>query len=297
MKLAHTVLATLALVVLMSVVAPPSRAGVSFEGFYSSLSPHGSWLVSAQFGRVWQPRDCGPGWNPYYDGHWEYADVGWTWVSDYSWGAIPYHYGTWTLDPRVGWVWVPGYTWAPAWVVFRTGPDYIGWAPVAPSFSIGVSFGGHAAVAGPFVYVPTHDFAAWRIRSHVVRGAHAARLARETRLVDNLVLQHNIVINRGPDVRVVEAASHRKIPVTALESLPRVAPFASVNRAQLAVSPTRARQMVRATEPKPAHSASQIRPSGTSGHHAGKPVKNPKEPKTSKQKEGHNSKDNERRTS
>src|SRR5882672_4998945 len=130
-----------AIIVTAGAIATPAQASVDFGFVYSNLSPHGSWLVSAQYGRVWRPADYSPGWNPYYDGHWVYTDVGWTWVSDYDWGAIPYHYGTWVPDPVLGWVWVPGYVWAPAWVVFRTAPDYIGWAPVPPSFSVGVSIG------------------------------------------------------------------------------------------------------------------------------------------------------------
>ena len=285
MRVKHVVLVTLALAVLMS-VAPPSRAEVSFDGFYSSLSPHGSWLVSAQFGRVWQPRECRPGWNPYYDGHWEYADVGWTWISDYSWGAIPYHYGTWTLDPRYGWVWVPGYTWAPAWVTFRTGPDYIGWAPVAPTFSLGMSFGGQAPPAEAFLFVTTQEFNAPRIRRHALRESQARRIVHETTPVDNLVLQHNIIVNRGPDVRVVEAAARQKIPVTAVESLPRIAPFSNVSRTQLAISPERTRQPVRAVEPMPTHRASAHPSRGAPKADLGKKVKSPKEQKQKKKPAG-----------
>ena len=117
-------------------LAPPARADVSFDFAYSNLSDHGTWLVSGEYGRVWQPREYNRDWNPYYDGHWVDTDMGWTWVSDYRWGAIPYHYGTWVADPRYGWVWIPGQVWAPSWVVFRTTPDYIGWAPVPPGFSV-----------------------------------------------------------------------------------------------------------------------------------------------------------------
>ena len=85
---------------------PPASANVDIgfsigiNSFESNLSPHGNWFVSAQYGRVWQPSVYHAGWNPYYDGHWVYTDVGWTWVSDYRWGSIPYHYGTWALDPE-----------------------------------------------------------------------------------------------------------------------------------------------------------------------------------------------------
>src|SRR5215471_17393965 len=143
-----------AIVVMMGgLLASPARAEVSFSAFYSNLSPYGNWQVSAQFGRVWQPVEYRPGWNPYLDGHWVYSDLGWTWVSDYEWGSVPYHYGTWADDPNYGWVWVPGTVWAPSWVVFRTGPDYIGWAPVAPGFSVGFSAGFGTPVASSFLFV------------------------------------------------------------------------------------------------------------------------------------------------
>jgi hypothetical protein len=62
-----------------------------------------------------------------------YTDVGWTWVSyeDFGWAA--YHYGRWIRLEDYGWCWVPGYEWGPAWVSWRTGGDYIGWAPLPPA--------------------------------------------------------------------------------------------------------------------------------------------------------------------
>src|SRR5438445_2432076 len=147
MKRARATVLSIVLLLLAG-ASSPARADVSFDFFYSNLSPYGSWQASARYGRVWQPSLYASDWNPYYDGHWVYADVGWTWVSDYEWGAIPYHYGTWVEDPEIGWVWVPGTVWAPAWVVFRTGPDYIGWAPVSPGLTSGVPTRLSAAAPG-----------------------------------------------------------------------------------------------------------------------------------------------------
>src|SRR5215470_6409751 len=144
-------------------------ADVSFGVSYSSLDAHGSWLVSGEYGRVWQPREYTSGWSPYYDGHWVYTNLGWTWVSDYAWGSIPYHYGTWTLDADLGWVWIPGTIWAPSWVVFRTGPDYIGWAPVSPGFSLGASLRFDEPRADAFVFVSSGDFMSPRIGASIVR--------------------------------------------------------------------------------------------------------------------------------
>src|SRR5262249_47353877 len=161
--------------------------------------PHGSWLVSSQFGRVWQPGIYVAGWHPYYDGHWTYSDLGWIWVSDYDWGAIPYHYGTWVEDPILGWVWVPGYIWAPSWVVFRTGPEYIGWAPVSPRFSVGLSAAYGAPVSGSFVFVSAGNFLAPRVRTFIVPQSRTSVIIRNTRVVNHLTVERNVVVNRGPD--------------------------------------------------------------------------------------------------
>ena len=42
--------------------------------------------------------------------------------------------GYWAWDGR-GWVWVPGTVWAPAWVSWRYGGGYVGWAPLPPAGS------------------------------------------------------------------------------------------------------------------------------------------------------------------
>ena len=39
-----------------------------------------------------------------------------------------------------GWCWVPGYTWGPAWVSWRYGDGYCGWAPLPPDSLVGVDY-------------------------------------------------------------------------------------------------------------------------------------------------------------
>jgi hypothetical protein len=245
-------------VVFAVLLAQPARADVSFDVAYSNLSDHGSWLVSTHYGRVWQPREYNRGWNPYSDGHWIYTDMGWAWVSDYEWGAVPYHYGTWVDDADAGWVWIPGRTWAPAWVVFRTTPEYIGWAPVPPGFSVGMSID----MGGPssFVYVSSGDFLAPRLRASIIPMERARVFMNNTTVVNNIVIQNNVVINRGPDYRSIEKATGRTVHEERIENVARVAPFEHVTRAQLAVAPERVKQGVRVAEPVP---ASQPLPAST----------------------------------
>jgi len=105
---------------------------VSFQTFYDELSPYGQWVNDPQYGNVWVPNEE-PGYRPYATrGHWAMTDQGNMWVSDVPWGWACYHYGRWTYNGYYGWVWIPGYEWAPAWVNWRSGGGYYGWAPMGP---------------------------------------------------------------------------------------------------------------------------------------------------------------------
>ena len=242
----------LALLVAGCVTIPaPSRAdvGISFDFFYSDLSPHGRWLVSGSYGRVWQPADYRAGWNPYSDGHWVYTDVGWTWLSDYEWGAVPYHYGTWVLDRDVGWVWVPGYVWAPAWVVFRTGPDYIGWAPVPVGYSVGASIGSASYSPDLFLFVASRDFLAPRVGAYAVPAGRTRVIINNTRIENTIRVENNVVVNTGPDVRLVQRASGRTIEAESIERVPRVGPARHMSRDDLRVDAVKSGTGLRAAEP------------------------------------------------
>ena len=115
---------------------PQARgADVSIDFIYDNLSG-GNWIDVEGYGYGWQPdvvvRD--PNWRPYSDGYWAYTDYGWTWISYEDFGWATYHYGRWANLADYGWVWLPGtdLDWGPAWVSWRTGGDYIGWAPLPP---------------------------------------------------------------------------------------------------------------------------------------------------------------------
>ena len=125
--------------------AAPDQTGAaegsaSFQTFYDALGSQGTWIQSSDYGYVWQPTETNPNWAPYTEGHWVYTDAGWTWVSDEPWGWATYHYGRWVNLDGTGWCWVPGYTWAPAWVSWRYGDGYAGWAPLPPDSFVGVDY-------------------------------------------------------------------------------------------------------------------------------------------------------------
>jgi len=230
-------------------LATPASAGVSFSFFYSNLNHDGQWLASASYGRVWQPALYQPGWNPYYDGHWVYTNFGWAWVSDYSWGSIPYHYGTWAFEPALGWVWVPGYVWAPSWVVFSSGPGYIGWAPVPAYYSIGASIGRSYCSPSHYVFVDSHHFLAPDVRRYAVPVSRNRGLVENTRIVNNIRVENQVVVNHGPSVRDVERWSGQRIAARPIERVPRVAASERFSRSELRVDSGRVSRGVRAAEP------------------------------------------------
>ncbi|HEV3272156.1 MAG TPA: DUF6600 domain-containing protein [Candidatus Methylacidiphilales bacterium] len=114
--------------------------GITFQTFYDALSPLGAWIQSADYGYVWQPQVNDPNWAPYTDGYWVNTADGWIWVSNEPWGWATYHYGRWVNLDGIGWCWVPGYTWAPAWVSWRYGDGYAGWAPLPPDSFVGIDY-------------------------------------------------------------------------------------------------------------------------------------------------------------
>ncbi len=104
--------------------------------FQDALSPYGDWVTVKGVGTVWRPFEAmvGTDFVPYVTlGRWGYSEAGWTFESDWAWGWAPFHYGRWFVSRDHGWVWAPGLKWAPAWVEWRWGGGFIGWAPLAPA--------------------------------------------------------------------------------------------------------------------------------------------------------------------
>jgi hypothetical protein len=183
------------------------NAGADYAMFYEKLEPHGTWIETPQYGAIWQPapRYTPVGWQPYTRGSWTYADVGWTWVSTEPFGWATYHYGRWNNVSNRGWCWIPGNQWAPAWVSWRTGSNYVGWAPL-PAQSrflgnrISVQFGNDFdSGPGNYCFVPSRFFGSSSVYRHVVPNARNTVIIADTVNVTNIVRADDIVINQGPD--------------------------------------------------------------------------------------------------
>jgi len=164
--------------------APDDTDPICLGTFEGVLAPYGAWVEDDEVGYVWvpEPTVVGVGFVPYLSaGHWSYTDHGYFWVSDHSWGWATFHYGRWVQSARWGWVWVPGARYSPAWVEWRHGGGWLGWAPTRPSFRW------HAGVAtyveappAPYVFVHSSAFFSPYLTVVVAHPAHRPALMSTT---------------------------------------------------------------------------------------------------------------------
>jgi hypothetical protein len=206
---------------------PPPPANVTYNYFYDSLSPYGTWVDVGGYGYCWQPRVVilQSGWRPYCDGgRWVYSDYGWYWQSDYSWGWAPFHYGRWFCHPRWGWCWRPDSAWGPAWVSWRYTDAYCGWAPLPPSAcytagvgftyygrSVGMSFGFGLGWSS-YAFVPWMHFNDHRPYRYSVPHHEVRPIFEHSTVVNHIVVGNNhTIINHGIGADRVRQFTHTEV--------------------------------------------------------------------------------------
>src|SRR5689334_4321911 len=197
--------------------ASAQEVSVSYQTFYDDLSPYGQWIDNPDYGYVWHPYvdDL----RPYSSGgHWVWTnDYGWMWASEYDWGWAPFHYGRWYYDDFYGWVWVPGYEWSPAWVEWRTGGDYYGWAPLSPGVNINVSFGRYSAPYNYWSFVPRNYMLSPRVYDYCVPQSRNTVIINNTTIINNYRRTNNVFVT-GPQRNEVERYTGRVNPFVVRES-------------------------------------------------------------------------------
>ncbi len=221
---------------------------VSFQVFYDNLAPYGQWIYDPQYGNVWVPNEDG-NFRPYGSrGHWLMTEYGNTWVSNDPWGWAVYHYGRWTYNSYYGWIWIPGYDWAPAWVSWRYGGGYSGWAPLGPGMNVGMNYSVPLSwwiFVGPqYMYQPN-------CMRYWYGPSYNNRYIYNTTIVNNYYRDNRtrVQYNYGPRAEVIQQTTHRPVQVYRLSHMNRPG-AASVGRGTVNIyRPTVNRESVRTAHP------------------------------------------------
>jgi hypothetical protein len=193
----------------------------AYTQFQSELAPYGDWIDDGTYGRVWIPATSivGNDFTPYDSGgHWALTEFGWTWVSDWNWGWAPFHYGRWILVSGFGWAWVPGTMWGPAWVAWRSGGGYVGWAALPPR---GVSITATYGHRTPWRFTRANDLWVGRPRTVPIRDMKGM-FRRTSNVANDRVLTRgnaSVHINAGP--RYIPGATVARLKTVAPQTFPQ----------------------------------------------------------------------------
>ena len=181
--------------------------------FQEALPKDGGQWNQSTFGPAWQP-DVPAGWRPYTDGRWAHTDQGWAWVGNEPWAWATYHYGRWYQGENDRWAWIPGNVWAPAWVAWRQGGGYVGWAPLPPSVGYadgGVDLSQAEIPAGAYAFVPARSLLAPRLSAVVLPVEHGSLMLGRTADVTRFASAGGRVVDLGVNVENIERATGRPV--------------------------------------------------------------------------------------
>lgn len=204
---------------LKKAAAQQTAEALNFQVFYDALAPFGTWIHEEQYGYVWIPPETD--FHPYYtNGYWEMTVYGNTWISLYPWGWAPFHYGRWTYDPFYGWIWIPGYQWAPAWVCWRHGRGYYGWAPLGPGFTIHLDFSSYDCPDNWWVFTPHQYVYGPRHSTHYSRNKDRRRV-RASAVIGHTATdaQTHSLYPTGPSAEEIRNASGQVVTIKAIQDV------------------------------------------------------------------------------
>ena len=207
-------------------------AEADFGEFSAALAPYGRWLEVAGYGTCWSP-DVEQHWAPYTEGYWAYTDAGWTWVSREPFGSIVFHYGRWLMTSE-GWCWVPGQDWGPAWVSWRTGDKYVGWAPLPPEVPWNAKRGVGSWVdvqsdigPGYYRFCRVEDFGSPQMREVVFPVHYNPEVFVTTRNVTHITVREETVFCAGPSYVWITSHCVQPVPVLRVVREPSINVFVS----------------------------------------------------------------------
>ncbi|RZK50714.1 MAG: hypothetical protein EOO99_00645 [Pedobacter sp.] len=195
-------------------IAKAQGEDISLQTFYDELAPYGVWINDPQYGYVWRPDVDQNEFRPYYtNGRWAMTEYGNTWVSNYDWGWAPFHYGRWVYNRYNQWLWIPDTVWGPAWVSWRSGGGYYGWAPLGPSISIGINIGrnGYRIPDMCWNFLPYNNLYYSSYPRYI--GSRNRIYIQNTVIINNTYVRNNRTYYTGPRAEEYRRATNQQVTV------------------------------------------------------------------------------------
>lgn len=218
---------TIGVLTLTFILAIPNKSRaqggyISDQEFYDELSPYGTWIQDDYYGDVWIP-NVDQDFRPYAtNGYWAQTEYGNTWISDYPWGWATFHYGRWHYDDYYGWEWIPGHHWAPAWVSWRHGGGYYGWAPLDAGITISIVLGGgYHAPDNYWVCAPERYMNSPRIYNYYAPHTRVVNIIHNTTIVNNTYVYNNQTYATGPRPADIQRVTHHPVTVYKINNASR----------------------------------------------------------------------------
>ncbi len=111
-------------------------------------------------------------------------------------------------------MWVPGRVWGPAWVAWRSGGGYYGWAPLGPSVSININFPSFFWTFVPQTHITNHH-----IHHHYVPSTQVVNVYNNTTVIKNHYRVNNRVYVYGPRKQDIERVTNSQVAVYRVDRL------------------------------------------------------------------------------
>jgi hypothetical protein len=177
-----------------SATIPQQQVSQVQDDVRNTLSQYGRFVQHQKYGEVWVPSVTPQGWHPYPPCNWVNSkQYGWYYDDKTPWGQIVHHYGRWVYDAQMGWIWTPGSEFSPGWVVWRTSPEWVGWAPMLPDQDVQKISAADFNNAGYWIFVETRKFAQG-CNGTIAPASQVPVLLKQTTYVTDIRLVGGIVV-------------------------------------------------------------------------------------------------------
>jgi len=111
-----------------------------------------------------------------------------------------------------GWLWIPGSDWGPAWVSWRSGEGYYGWAPLGPGYDL-ANGGDYSCPNDWWVFIPPQYIYTGNYYRYWYGPHSNSDIIHHTDFIKNNYVNNHVTYVLGPRSHDVEQITHKPVQV------------------------------------------------------------------------------------